>query len=150
MYHIVLVAALGGSGASIGWHEHQPYGTCGVTYECGCYGSGPLGASACPACGGGSQGPGYGGPGSGAFGGPGPGYVPDDAAPFNPVPLGAGSGTGTDQPPSDSPVPRTSPAGGGAGLVETTAAGRIVVALPADAKLVLGGLRSRSARPTRT
>src|SRR4051794_3790727 len=77
MYHIVLVAALGGSGASIGWHEHQPYGTCGVTYECGCYGSGPAGASPCPACGGRGQSPGYGAPGLGTLGGPGPGYVPD-------------------------------------------------------------------------
>jgi uncharacterized protein (TIGR03000 family) len=146
MYSILLLAAMGSGGASLDWHEPKPYGTGGLDYMYGCYGSPLPGAAPCPSYGYGLPPPGGGYP---SFGPPGlpPG---GDMAPFNPGPLWVSSPRGTDRPPSG---PAVAPGGltdQGAGLMETTAAGRIVVDLPADARLVIGGWDSPPGRPTRT
>jgi uncharacterized protein (TIGR03000 family) len=161
MYSVLFVAALGG-GTAVSGHD-QPYGTCGVTYECGCYGSAPGAGFACPACAyGGAYGgpaPGYGPVGWGAYGGPGAGYLPPPPAPFNPILPGTASRTGTLP-----PVPPATSPGGDAGRYEVRrggapdvpsppaagAAAKIVVDLPPDARLVVGSQNSGPAGPTRT
>jgi uncharacterized protein (TIGR03000 family) len=146
MYSILLVAAMGSGGASLGWHEPKPYGTSDVAYMSGCYGSPLPGAAPSAYFGYDLPPPGGGYPGFGPAGLP-PG---GDMAPYNPGVLWVSSPRGTDAPP---PGPAVAPGAlteQGTGLLETTAAGRIVVDLPADARLVIGGRDSPPGRPTRT